>query len=464
MTNNTDTALETIRMAMAKLMSRQFFYFNIASQFRLKEVPADQCPTMGVAHIDGLHWMVYNPEFIKYYNYKEISVILEHEICHFTFDHVKHFSSQDSARKIFKDEEEAADSVRDEAEQKHIHRIQNIATDRSINVYLFDLPNIRMTLEEFSKDTPPEKVDEAFKKGQVWFKDKALTGPKDIVECNCITEDSFKNILKEAGWKGNLNDVKKYADWKYYFDLLMSAPKTKEAIQNIKDMDVHFGDDGQDERGAEQGRDRIMIEAARKSNRHDIPGDLRDQIAKLFDKYKDKPLPWNVILRRAVAAAKRSIIEPNVNTRNRYYGNNHQIIPGYKSKPIKEVAIIWDVSGSCIDEETQSTFIQECNGMIKSGCEVRVYYTDQDVEHVQDCKEKVMAPSEYQITGGGGTHLDNGIKRAIDDGYKIIIQLSDNYMDFRLTSRDLKGRKIINVCTTDAKQPTHYGPTIHVNV
>jgi len=75
----------------------------------------------------------------------------------------------------------------------------------------------------------------------------------------------------------------------------------------------------------------------------------------------------------------------------------------------------------------------------------------------------MMSPSQYEITGGGGTHLDNGIKRAIEDGYRIIIQLSDNYMDFRLSKRDLKGRKIINVSTTEAKQPTHYGPQIHVN-
>jgi hypothetical protein len=116
-----------------------------------------------------------------------------------------------------------------------------------------------------------------------------------------------------------------------------------------------------------------------------------------------------------------------------------------------------------MDEETQTTFIKEVNAMIKAGSNVRVYYTDQDVEHIQDCKGKPMRPAEYQITGGGGTHLDNGLKKAIEDGYRILIQVSDNYMSFDLSKKDLKGRKVINVSTTDAKQPAHYGPQIHIN-
>jgi len=478
--NSEQIALEIIRQAYAKLMKRQYFYFNIANQFALKATPKDQCPTMGVAHVDGVHWLVYNPEFIKYYDFKEIAVILEHEICHFTYDHVKHFeSSKHSSRRVFKDEEEAADSVRKKAEESYIHKTKNIATDRSINVYLFDLPNIRMSWADLKGDfTDAEgkvdmtafkaKVDELLAKGKMWFKDSNINPStavdSTIVEMNCITETSFKSILEEAGYTGDLNKVARYESWKYYFDLLMSCPKTEEAIKDIREMDIHFGDEGEDENGAQAGRDRIMMEAARNSNKHDIPGDLRAHIEELFDKYsKEEPLPWYVILRRLVNSSKKSILNNDINTRNRYYGNNRQIIPGYKTNPIKDIAVIWDVSGSCMDDETQTRFISECNAMIKAGSNVRVYYTDQDVEHVQDCKDKMMSPSQYEITGGGGTHLDNGIKRAIEDGYRIIIQLSDNYMDFRLSKRDLKGRKIINVSTTEAKQPTHYGPQIHVN-
>jgi predicted metal-dependent peptidase len=311
---------------------------------------------------------------------------------------------------------------------------------------------------------------EGFAKNNLWFKDPSMTldlaDDMTILEANCITESSFKSILTEAGYEGDINKVQKYGTWKYYFDLLMSCPKTEEAVKNIRDMDVHFGDEegeGEGSRDAQEARDKVMMEAARNSNKHDIPGNLRDHIKNLFDKYsKEDALPWNVILRRMVNASKRSIKKNDVNSRNKYAPGN-QILPGYRLDPIKDVAVIWDVSGSCMDEETQTTFIKEVNMMIKSGSQIRVYYTDSAVEHIQDCKEKMMKPKDYEITGGGGTLLDEGVKAAIKDGYRIIIQLSDNYMDFTLSKKDLKGRKVINVSTTDAKQPSFYGPQIHVN-
>jgi predicted metal-dependent peptidase len=474
-------ALNIIRDAYDRLMSRQFFFYNIASQFALKSVTKDQCPTMGVGHIDGVYWLVYNPDFIKYYDFNEISVILEHEICHFTFDHVRHFDSSNNVRKIFKTEEEVTDSIRDAEKEKLLARLRNIATDRSINIHLFGLPNIRMSLADIKADyTNKEgildqaKMDEyttkAFANKDLWFKDQSMTielaDDSTILEANCITEESFKKILVEAQYAGDITKVTKYGTWEYYFDLLMSCPKTEEAIKNIKDMDIHFGDeDGEGEggRNGQEARDKVMMEAARNSNKHDIPGNLRDHLKSLFDKYsKETALPWNVILRRMVNASKKSEKKNDVNSRNKYAPGS-QILPGYRLDPIKDVAVVWDVSGSCMDEETQTTFIKEVNAMIKAGSNVRVYYTDQDVEHIQDCKGKPMRPAEYQITGGGGTHLDNGLKKAIEDGYRILIQVSDNYMSFDLSKKDLKGRKVINVSTTEAKQPQHYGPQIHIN-
>lgn len=526
--NNELQALNIIRDAYDKLMGKQFFYYNIASQFALKATPKEQCPTMGVAHVDGVHWLVYNPDFIKYYDYKEIAVILEHEICHFTYDHVKHFSTANSGRRIFRTEGEAKEEVRDQEYQKYIAKTKNICTDRSINIHLFGLPNIRTSLADikrdftdkegvFHEDEYSDYLTKSFEKKDLWFKESDMTlenATNDtILESNCITEESFKKILSEAGYqptdtlkslwtemanigksartevdplvkdqlqkdfdskmaefmslqKIELDKVKKYGNWEYYFDLLMSCPKTEEAIKNIRQMDVHFGDDGEGSDGgrdAQEARDKMIMEAARNSNKHDIPGDLRDHIKSLFDKYsKEEALPWNIILRKLVNASKKSIKKNDVNSRNKY-APGEQILPGYRLDPIKDVAVVWDVSGSCMDEDTQTTFIKETNMMIKAGSNVRVYYTDADVEHVQDCKGKPMKPAEYQITGGGGTWLDSGVKRAIEDGYKIIIQVSDNYMDFKLTKKDLKGRKVINVSTTDAKQPPHYGPQIHIN-
>lgn len=552
-----DNANRIIREAYAILMSRQFFYYNIASQFASKAVDKRQCDTMGVGHVDGIHWLIYNPEFIQYYEPKELSAILEHEIRHFTDDHVKSFNSERTANPIFKDEKEAADHVRKNQEESYKHRLQNVAQDRALNVRIFGLPNIRMSISDikrefvdkegnFLEDKYEESTVKAFANTDRWFKDSNLELDKakyqkggelnvdkygkallkllanlpdtTIVEASCITEPTFKKILKEADYEGTpalkklraemnsiieavkeeqakenpsdkvidklkedykdankdfrdeqdvaLQDIKRYEGWKYYYDLLLSCPKTEEALQNIKEMDVHFGDeDGEGEGGrdGQEARDRIMIEAAKNSKAKDIPGDLRQHLEQLFDKYnKDIALPWNVILRRLVNSSKKSTKENDVNSRNRY-APGRQILPGYKLNPIRDVAVVWDTSGSCMDEETQTRFINEANQMIKGGANLRVYYCDYDVEHVQDCKDKMMKPGKYEIHGGGGTDLDKGLKRAIEDGYRIIIQLSDNYMDFKLTKKDLKGRKIINVSTTSAKQPKHYGPQIHVN-
>lgn len=543
MSTNTDMlALNIIRDAYDRLMGKSFFYFNIASQFALKAVDKKLCPTMGVAHIDGVHWLVYNPDFIKYYDYQEISVILEHEISHFTYDHVKEFDSSKNARQIFKNEEEAADHVRKQAEEKYIAKTKNICTDRSINIHLFGLPNIRMSLADIRADFTDKDgnfdiegfdkyITESFATNKLWFKEPTMTmelAQEDtILEANCITETSFKSILKEAGFQPSpelkqlwadmqslkdqfkaesdkedkdesilqsLKDdfklkqdkfstkqdeilfpkegtkspyeVKKYGTWQYYFDLLMSCPKTEEAVKNIRNMDVHFGDDegeGEGGRDAQEARDKVMMEAARNSNKHDIPGNLRDHIKSLFDKYsKEAALPWNVILRRMVNASKKSIKKNDVNSRNKYAPGS-QILPGYRLDPIKDICLIWDISGSCMDEETQTTFIKECNMMIKSGSSVRIFYTDAAVEHVQDCKDRVMKPAEYETHSGGGTDMDPAILRAISEGFRIIINLTDCYVPYKLSKKDLKGRKVITVSTTDSKAPDHYGTTIHVN-
>jgi hypothetical protein len=96
-----------------------------------------------------------------------------------------------------------------------------------------------------------------------------LADDSTILEANCITEESFKKILVEAQYAGDITKVTKYGTWEYYFDLLMSCPKTEEAIKNIKDMDIHFGDeDGEGEggRNGQEARDKVMMEAARNSN------------------------------------------------------------------------------------------------------------------------------------------------------------------------------------------------------
>ena len=45
-------------------------------------------------------------------------------------------------------------------------------------------------------------------------------------------DDALKGMIEEV--RDQINQVKKYGTWEYYFDLLMSCPKVEEAIKNIK--------------------------------------------------------------------------------------------------------------------------------------------------------------------------------------------------------------------------------------
>jgi predicted metal-dependent peptidase len=176
--------------------------------------------------------------------------------------------------------------------------------------------------------------------------------------------------------------------------------------------------------------------------------------------YDSQPLPWYVILRRMVNTSIRTVMENNVNVRNRRAGSS-QILPGYITKPLLDIGVVWDVSGSCMDNETQGHFVNECNALVKAGANLTIYYCDAQVEHVQKVTKKLV-PEKYEIRGGGGTFLDLGIKRAIADGNHIIIQLTDGYMNYTLTKADLKGRKVIS-CTTGDLPPTHYGVNIKID-
>jgi len=159
----------------------------------------------------------------------------------------------------------------------------------------------------------------------------------------------------------------------------------------------------------------------------------------------------------------KSVMENNINVRNRQYGTNRTIVPGYLDKPVLDIAVIMDVSGSCADPRTQGLFVNEVTAMQKAGSNATIYYTDQEVEHVQPIGTKPFRWEDYEGVGGGGTHLDNGIKRAIADGFKIIIMLSDCWMNFDMKKGEFKGAKVICASNTDDKMPAHYGPTIRIN-
>jgi predicted metal-dependent peptidase len=508
------TPKEIVIDGARQLMRRKQFYYNLLTQFVITEKKG--VGTMGVCYLDKKMHLIYDPDFVSRYEPLEIAPILEHECNHFLYDHCSDFKDS-GTKSVFESEDEVKDHIRQQAMKKHDHHLQNIAMDRSINVYLDDLPNIRIERAQMLSGDK-DKDEKAQGKIIRVFEKHAEDPTKDIVETSGITVESFKQLLIDSQYQGDVNKIEQFEGWRYYYDLLKSCPKIKEEAQKIQTMDVHFvpgttgeggesfdidgnPQDGQGDQqgqgqgqGKEQGREqkelspkgsgggegdkkkevtetpgegpskqqigRMAFDALRKSNQSKLPGHLRGMMERIAQMYDSEPLPWYVILRKLINTSIKTVMENNVNIRNRR-NTSPMILPGYINKPLIDIGVVWDVSGSCMDNETQGHFVNECNALVKAGARLTVYYTDTDVEHVQKVHRKLV-PEKYEIRGNGGTALDTGVKRAIEDGNHVIIQLTDGYYSFTMTKADLKGRKVITVTTGDLA-PKHYGPSIEIN-
>ena len=489
--------------AKSRLLRDRFFYYNIIKRFRPQMMM--DFPTVGVSwQKDRMH-ILYNPIFASHYTPEEYAVIFEHEVSHFVFAHMENF--QDTKEETFRDAEDYKNHVREKAKQKIIHQMKNIAMDRAINVYLKRLPNIRQFRYEVEGIAESKEAKQQTQNGTdgnksaddniVAVHQKGAIPELDIVEVRGITEESFKEVLKKGGYEGDVEQIDKYNNWKYYFDLLMQCPKKQEAIEAAGKMDVHMeGSAGQEQEGkgeklsvpgqsenkGEQGDDRfedgegkenpdqediddIIADAYKETeNKSDIPGHLQQKVEQTLIRQQSKPLPWNVLLKKFINRAKKTVREANPNVRNIYYNQTQAILTAYKNKPLYKVGVIYDTSGSCSDPNIQGKFWDEVEGLRKEGAEITVYYTDAQVEHVQKINpKKRISPDDYEGVGGGGTDLDKGIVKSIDDKNNIHIMLSDCIMHFKLGPDDLRGQKVICACNTDNKMPEHYGRTIRVN-
>jgi len=455
--------MNIILMEAKRLLQRkQFFYYNILKQFRFGRV--DSLGTLGVCWVKDRMYLNYSGLFVDRYTPEEMVAILEHEVSHFVFEHVEHFGDLPKGQTTFKDEEELGEYVREKTLKQLNHKLDNIAMDRSINIHLPYLPNIRITRKELTGEEEDDKKVKEMMENAVFFS-KGPTEEEDVFEVEAITESSFKKLLKRSNYPGDLDKVEKFGSWKYYKSLLKECPDIQKEAEKIKQMDVHLkgeGEEGKDGEPSSGYKNRVIIEAMRNSNHGDIPGHLRSQLDLLNKHYEKEPLPWNKILKRVLNKARESVIRKNINVRNTHYTGTKVILTGHINHPILEIAVVNDVSGSCASEDIQSMFWNEIMGISKNAA-ITVYHTDVDVEQIQKFKgKKKVSEEDYKGTGGGGTDLDKGILRAIEDKANIIIMLTDNWMEFRLTREDLKGARIISVSNTKDKMPEHYGQTIHI--
>lgn len=441
------TPNEIVARAMSRLQGKKFFYYNILKKWRMQA--SEELPSIaGVGWFNDRMYLCFRPSYVALHTPEELVDILEHEVSHFVFDHVQKFNAKQTPS-VFKDKDEAAEHVRQQALSQHEHKLNNIAQDRAINVYI---PNLK-TFKYLQEDE---------------------NGVEQQVEAEVITEETFKKLLTESGYTGDVGAVEKYQEWQYYRKLLDQCPKIEEAAEKIKNMDVHFSEGGipQDGEGESSGKDkpddsdvaRMIIEAYQESKHSEIPGHLRAQIDLAIQKMKPTEVPWDVIFRKHMRKALKTVYKQDQNVRDLYFKSERKVcLPGYIDEPLWKIGVVFDTSGSCMDKETQGKFWAEVMTLSKLGAQCTVYFTDSDVEKVQVIKKKRVTEDDYSGLGGGGTDLDKGIVKSIADGNSIHVMLTDCWMDYNLTAKDFKGNKVICVSTTNDSMPKHYGPTIHVN-
>jgi len=479
------TGREVVERSKSLLQRQKFFYFNVLRQFRTVET--NKVETAGVCWIKNRMYFLYNPTFASHYTPDEFSFIVQHEVDHFVYNHVENYVDE-GIKSVFKTEEEAKEHIRNEMVKKYDHQLRNIAMDRDINAYNRGLPNIRMYRAEVEG---PKKEATGDNEGQkpanssiLGVHSYGVTPEEDIVEVSAITVESFKKLLTESGYEGDVEKIDEYNTWKYYYELLKSCPKVQENLDKYRTIDVHFkgspedlAGEGSPQEGGEgnqpvegtgspsqNDKNRIIIDAYKASKGSDIPGHLRASIDTAISQSTRKALSWDEILRRYINKAKKSITKNDINVVNHYYTTKRRIINGYITEPLFQVGVVFDTSGSCMDEDTQAKFWVQIEALRKAKAMITIYYTDAAVEHVQKVNpNRPLKAEDYQGKGGGGTDLDIGLMQAIEDKNNIIIMLTDCWMNYNLTREDLKGKKVICVSTTDDKQPDHYGPTIHVN-
>jgi predicted metal-dependent peptidase len=112
----------------------------------------------------------------------------------------------------------------------------------------------------------------------------------------------------------------------------------------------------------------------------------------------------------------------------RQYAVDDVVLPGL-DEPVVRSAVVLDVSGS-VGDESLGVALREVRGILESSqgrISTRVYVVDCEVHAVAD----VFDVSEIKriLTGGGGTDMGVGIRRALTDKppCDVIVVVTDGY-------------------------------------
>jgi predicted metal-dependent peptidase len=177
------------------------------------------------------------------------------------------------------------------------------------------------------------------------------------------------------------------------------------------------------------------------------------------DAQRPKHSPW-AMLRQAYLQAARGSDTNTWRKLNRHMLSRGVIMPGRTGFATGRVGVVVDTSGS-IGEEMLNLFGSHMGAIMSDAKpkDIQVYWTDADVQRIDhlksgnDLKRMLAQP----VPGGGGTDMEAGIKRALQDKCEIIVVLTDGYTAFNMKKPSVP---VIWAMTTAVLAP--YGKNIKI--
>lgn len=383
--SNCMTMLERLSI---RLIQSQPFWASLLSQLRKVEVTgelAKQIPTEAVAVENGRINFYYNPKFLETLTVDEAGAVLIHELKHIVLGHL----------------------VRMRDEYKENPTLANISQDANCNRDIPHLPKGCITVQGLR--------DEFAKRG---------------IKLDLKDDDTSENYYKELNKHSNKYSVETDADGN--MELVIKDPNGKE-IGRMK-IQICSNKDKQSDGKANGDIPELAKEVIRQAIKeaHDatmkaqghLPAGLEEAIGEWL---KPPVIPWQVLLKKFLAASIKSGHKQSWKRPNRRFGHDQK---GRLSDRIVSINIAVDTSGSISDEDfkafiSEMKSIQSCYKGI-----MQVMECDADIQYVYKLSRynKVNA----KMHGRGGTDFKPVFNYIKEKKLKtdILIFFTDTFGDF----------------------------------
>jgi predicted metal-dependent peptidase len=361
------SAEDRIRKVRIFFLREYPFFANIAMYFTLIE--DEHIPTMGVNAEGDLH---FNPEFVKKYNHKELTMIIAHETLHMALLHLVRVGSRD-------------------------HFIWNIATDLAINLMLqeqgFRVPSEFLLNRRYNGMCAEEIYDKLCKDAK-----KFPMNNRDKKDGQGLEDVSFGDV------SGKRFD-------EHYFPNKdpNGKPMSENEVKKLKN----------------EWRKRI-VEAETIAKQM---GKMPEELERLFGKIIDTKINWKALLYRYIT---QEIPYDCTYARPSKRSESTGIYMPYQLKENIDIIVAIDSSGS-ISNDDMTDFMSEMIGISKSFSAIRmtVLVCDAKIQSVQEVSNG-FSPKDVKLAGGGGTDFRPVFKWIVDNkpNAKLLIYFTDACGEF----------------------------------